>query len=350
MTDKTLLQIDGNTGEGGGQILRTSLALSCITGQPVHIENIRAKRDKPGLLRQHLAAVNAAVAISHAQVEGNALGSQTLSFRPGKIHSGEYRFVVGSAGSALLVLQTILLPLLHADAPSTVTLEGGTHNTWAPPFPFIEQAFLPLLREMGYKAEVRLERAGFYPAGGGIVVATLTPGGKRHALDIGPRTEILQRVATGIVAHLPRAIAETEVARIREKLELTDADTVVLELDDAPGVGNAVYLNLRTARLTEVFTAFGERGKPATFVADEVVTEARRFLKSEHAAVGEHLADQLLLPMALAKGGVFTTLTPTSHTQTNIEIIRRFLSVDFSLTRTGRIDHLIEVKTPKAKK
>lgn len=336
------LSLDGAAGEGGGQILRTALALSCLTGTPFRLDHLRAGRSKPGLLRQHLAAVRAAGEISHARISGDALGSTALEFRPSKITGGDYHFSVGSAGSALLVLQTVLLPLLHADTPSTLTLEGGTHNPWAPPFPFIEKTFLPLLRQMGFSAEVELRRAGFYPAGGGVVAVTITPGGKRRALQIGPRGEISSRLATGAVANLPRRIAETEVACVREKLDLAENETAVEELADAPGQGNAVFLALRSHRVTEVFSAFGSPGVPARQVAEELISEARRYLKSK-AAVGPHLADQLLLPLALAKGGSFTTLTPTPHTLTNIDTIQRFLPVRFTNEQTGHIDHTLTV-------
>lgn len=163
----SLITIDGSIGEGGGQILRTALGLSMVTGQAFRIEKIRAGREKPGLLRQHLTAVNAAVAISGASVEGNVIGSRELLFLPGSTAAREYAFSIGSAGSMTLVLQTVLPALLTADAPSKLTLEGGTHNPFAPPIDFLEKAFLPLVGRMGPRVSVSLERAGFYPAGAG---------------------------------------------------------------------------------------------------------------------------------------------------------------------------------------
>src|SRR5437867_958993 len=171
-----MLLIDGSQGEGGGQILRTALGLSLVTGTPIRIEKIRAGRAKPGLLRQHLTAVNAATAIGAVDVEGATLGSQELTFRPGTVKPGEYRFAVGTAGSTGLVLQTVLPPLLTAPGPSTLTLEGGTHNPTAPPFDFLARAFLPLISRMGPSATARLERPGFYPAGGGQMHRVDHPG------------------------------------------------------------------------------------------------------------------------------------------------------------------------------
>src|SRR5262245_60443308 len=167
--------IDGSQGEGGGQILRTALALSLVTGAPFRVEKIRAGRQKPGLLRQHLTAVTAAVEIGGAAVEGATLGSRELSFRPGSVRPGAYRFAVGTAGSAALVLQTVLPALLTATGPSTVVVEGGTHNPHAPPFDFLALAFLPLLARMGARAQATLDRPGFYPAGGGQLTVEITP-------------------------------------------------------------------------------------------------------------------------------------------------------------------------------
>src|SRR5689334_333662 len=170
-----MLKLDGSVGEGGGQILRTALALSALTGQPFEIEKIRAKRRKPGLLRQHLTAVRAATALCQAQVEGDSLGSMTLRFVPGDVKPGEYAFAIGTAGSATLVLQTVLPPLLLASRPSKITIEGGTHNPLAPPVDFLDRSFLPLVRRMGPRVRVQLERWGFYPAGGGRISVEIEP-------------------------------------------------------------------------------------------------------------------------------------------------------------------------------
>ena len=170
-----MIELDGSQGEGGGQILRTSLALSMATGQPVAIEKIRAGRAKPGLMRQHLACVKAAAQISGAQVEGAELGSQSLRFVPGPVRAGEYRFAIASAGSCMLVLQTVLPPLLLADAPSHLHLSGGTHNPMAPPFHFLERAFAPLVRRLGADLQLVLRRCGFYPAAGTMAASTSPP-------------------------------------------------------------------------------------------------------------------------------------------------------------------------------
>jgi RNA 3'-terminal phosphate cyclase (ATP) len=170
-----MIELDGSVGEGGGQILRTSLALSMCTGQPVTLNNIRAKRAKPGLMRQHLTCVDAAREVSGAQVQGAELGSQSLAFEPGRVRAGDYRFNVGTAGSCTLVLQTVWPALLLAGERSTLTLQGGTHNPMAPPFHFLERSFAPLVRRLGAGVSLTLRRHGFYPAGGGEMQATVEP-------------------------------------------------------------------------------------------------------------------------------------------------------------------------------
>ena len=179
-----MITIDGSRGEGGGQVLRTSLALSLATGAPFRIEGIRAQRPKPGLLRQHLTAVQAAAAVGRARVEGAVAGASALTFSPDGVHAGEYAFSIGTAGSATLVLQTILPPLLVAGGRSVVTLEGGTHNPWAPPFDYLERVFLPVVNRLGPRVAVTLERHGFYPAGGGRFTITIEPAPRLARLDL----------------------------------------------------------------------------------------------------------------------------------------------------------------------
>ena len=179
-----MITIDGSKGEGGGQVLRSSLSLSMVTGQPFRIKNIRAGRAKPGLLRQHLTCVRASEAVCNATVEGAELGSKEIVFRPGAVQPGLHTFAVGTAGSAMLVLQTVLPPLMLATETSTVTVEGGTHNDHAPPFDFLEHAFVPLLRRMGARVDLILDGYGFYPAGGGRVVATISPAGALSPLHL----------------------------------------------------------------------------------------------------------------------------------------------------------------------
>jgi RNA 3'-terminal phosphate cyclase (ATP) len=297
------------------------------------MENIRAKREKSGLLRQHLTAVLAAREIASAQVEGATLGSKTLTFTPGSVRSGSYHFAVGTAGSGTLVFQTILPALMTAFGRSEITIEGGTHNMQAPPLDFLQKAFLPVINRLGPKIEIRLEKYGFYPAGGGRFTATIEPCERLATIQLVERGEIECRSALAIVANLPRSIAQREIDTIA-KLMNWDADsTEIVETKNSVGPGNIVLIEL-TSNVAELFCGFGRIGASAESVASEAAGAARSYLVSG-AVAGEHLADQLLLPFALAGGGVFTAEKLNRHSRTNIEIIRCFLPVDFVTTEVG---------------
>lgn len=331
-----MILIDGSTGEGGGQILRTSLSLSVITGQPVTFERIRARRPKPGLMRQHLACVLAAQAVSGAQVSGAELGSQTLVFEPGALRSGEHRFAVGSAGSCLLVLQTVLPALMLADAPSRLSLSGGTHNPLAPNFHFIERAFLPLLARMGVSVDLTLRRHGFFPAGGGEIWAEVEPvSGALRPFDLLERGAPRESFAESLVAAVPRRVAEHELAVLGEAMGWSQDQLRVPNVRQNEGPGNALMATLAHEYVTEVFTAFGEKSLSSEQVAKRLLNELRVYQAST-AAVGEHLADQLALPAALAvhrsgQAMAYSCSEATEHLRTNLAVIERFLPVRTSL-------------------
>ncbi|MBN2559818.1 MAG: RNA 3'-terminal phosphate cyclase [Phycisphaerae bacterium] len=326
-----MLTIDGSKGEGGGQILRSSLALSLVTGTPLRIERIRAGRKKPGLMRQHLTAVKAAAAIGAATVDGATIGSQELSFQPNEIVPGEYHFAVGTAGSTTLVLQTVLPALLTATGPSRLILEGGTHNPFAPSFDFLHNTFLPIINRMGPTVVATLERPGFYPAGGGKLSVTIEPAKRLERLDLLERGKVLRQAATAVVAHLPRHIAERELRVIRGKLRWDESCLVVKEVaDPRRGPGNVVTIEVESEHVTEVFTEFGRRGVRAETVARNVANQTQAYLAAG-VPVGQYLADQLLLPFVLAGGGSFKTMPLTQHSTTNIDVIQAFCNVNVSL-------------------
>ncbi len=332
-----ILKLDGSQGEGGGQILRSALTLSMITGIPFRIDRIRAGRAKPGLLRQHLTAVAAAAAISGAEVSGNTPGSQTLEFVPRAIRGGDYRFDIGTAGSCTLVLQTVLPALWFADGPSTVTVSGGTHNGAAPPADFLIRSWLPLMRRMGAQMDIELVRHGFYPAGGGEVRAAIRPVAALGPLDLHGHGQPASIKAIAVVAGLPAEIARRELDHLAGCFGEAEQEMRVLGSREGPG--NVVMLEINHGLHTEVFTGFGEKGLKAETVAERTAHEARDWLASG-AAVGEHLADQLLLPMALAKGGGFTAAAISSHTRTNIGVIEKFLPVEFEVAAHGAAHRL----------
>ncbi|MEP3891057.1 MAG: RNA 3'-terminal phosphate cyclase [Hellea sp.] len=349
MTNNEII-IDGSEGEGGGQVLRTSLSLSAITGKPVRIESVRGRRKKPGLFRQHLTAFKAAAEICDARMEGAELGSSEIAFYPGKIKGGEYDFAIGSAGATNLVAQTLLPILGFADKASTVKISGGTHNLWAPTFDFLEHAFLPQFRKMGGRASAELNAYGFYPAGGGAITLSVKPNGASERLELIERGERNSEKIVAVVANLKRDIANRELKTILKALNLKPEQGEIVHAE-GPGPGNVVSLFLEHENVTEVFVGLGRHGVRAEGVAKGVVQEAQKYLQARDAsngaqtAVGEHLADQLLLPMALLGGGVFTTMDITQHTRTNIDIIRRFLDVDIKLTQNGRKCWTITVET-----
>jgi RNA 3'-terminal phosphate cyclase (ATP) len=323
--------IDGSMGEGGGQILRTALSLSLCLQQPFHIVNIRQQRRNPGLQRQHLAAVRAAAAIGQAKVEGAQLHASELVFSPASIVSGEYCFDIGTAGSTTLVLQTVLLPLLLADGPSQLELHGGTHNPLAPSFEFLKQAFLPLLARMGAQVEVRLLRPGYYPVGAGEVRVSIHPCGRLKPLFLERRGAILRISAEAILSRLPDHIARRELRVVAEGLKLGDELLHITREERAQCAGNALQVTVQSENCTDLFCGIGQRGLPAEVVAERVVGQVQRYLAAD-VPVGPYLADQLLLPLALAGGGSFVTLAPDRHTPTNIEVIRHFLPISI-LTR-----------------
>jgi RNA 3'-terminal phosphate cyclase (ATP) len=330
-----MIRIDGSSGEGGGQILRSSLSLSLATGKAFRIENVRAKRERPGLLRQHLTAVLAAAELGGAEVEGASLGSRTLTFIPGTVRPGEHRFVIGTAGSGTLVFQTILPALMTASAPSHITIEGGTHNLQAPPFDFLARCFLPVVNRLGPKISVNLERYGFYPAGGGCFTAIIEPCDHLVHIDLTERGEITKRSVVAIVANLPRGIAQREIDTIANLLNWGTEHMEIVETKNSVGPGNIALIELATSTgATELFCGFGRLGASAENVAAEAVKEARAYMVSE-AAVGEHLADQLLLPFALAGGGVFTAEKLNRHARTNMDVISTFLPVSFATCQEG---------------
>ena len=331
-----LIELDGSTGEGGGQILRTGLALSMCTGQPLAIQRIRAKRPKPGLMRQHLTCVQAAVAVCGAKVEGAELGSQTLVFEPGPVRAGDYAFNVGTAGSCTLVLQTVLPALMLCAEPSRVSLSGGTHNPMAPPFHFLERSFAPLLRRLGVGLDLELRRLGFYPAGGGELSAVVRPtAGGLLPFDLTDRGPVQEAYAECFAPALPSAVAVRELAALARALGWSGEQLRTPAVRQNEGPGNALLATIAYAHVSEVVTVFGEKGVSAEQVAGALVKEVRAYQASE-GALGQHLADQWMLPLALAvveRGGAasFTCAELTEHATTNIGVIERFLPVRFDV-------------------
>jgi len=319
----TPVEIPGSVGEGGGQVLRTSLALAIQTGKAFHITNIRAKRKTRGLRAQHLACVRAAAEICGATVTGDEIGSGEVTFVPGPVQAGEYSFDIGTAGSTTLVLQTVLPPLLGAEGPSTVTITGGTHNPMAPPIEFLGHTFLPELKKMGAEVTLTVERAGFYPAGGGCIKAEISPVSAWEPYELLDGGETVGLSASVTLSKLPEHIAERELETIQQKLGMED-EAMHIVLADSDGPGNVVQITAEREHVTELFTGFGAKTVPAEKVAKGVARDYQNYRRNT-APVGEYLADQLLLPLAIGAGGRFRTSKPSQHTRTNAQVIQQFL-------------------------
>ncbi len=331
-----MIVIDASMGEGGGQVLRTSLALSILTQMPITLDNIRVKRSKPGLMRQHLTCVRAAAALCEAAVTGDEIGSTRLVFEPGTPRAGDYHFAIGTAGSTMLVLHTVLPVLMLADAPSTIILEGGTHNDRAPSVDFMREVFAPQLAKLGPTLTLETQRYGMYPAGGGLVRATIAPRPRASLAALALEERGAQEAirACVLLSSLPRRIAERELKTLQLELSWGEHDAEILMVD-TPGPGNVLFASLVYEHVTEMFTGFGARGKSSEDVARGVAQELKRYLVAD-APVGEHLADQLLLPLALAGRGRFICSPPSRHTLTQAELIEKFLEVEFTIAPLER--------------
>ena len=321
-----MIEIDASFGEGGGQILRSALSLSVLTGQAMRLTNIRARRPQPGLNPQHLKAVEAAAQISAARVEGARLGSQTLSFEPQGLKGGDYAFDIGTAGSVSLLLQTLCLPLSFAAKPSRLTLTGGTHVPWSPCYHYLAWQWLPYLAEAGYRVDCTLERAGFYPPGGGIVHAEIFPSRRLSPLHLTQRGRLLRVCGLSAVGRLPLSIAERQRRQALEQLRelMVPLDIGIAELTSAsPGTFIVLLAEFEGGRCCA--SALGERHKPAERVADEAVAELLADIASG-GAIDAWLGDQMLLPLSLVPAcSEYSVSRISRHLRSNAEVLGYFL-------------------------
>jgi RNA 3'-terminal phosphate cyclase (ATP) len=341
----SLLEIDGSFGEGGGQILRTSLTLSLLTGRPFRLYNIRAGRSKPGLQPQHLMSVQAAAKIGQAKLRGASRGSSDLTFEPGSVTAGNYRFDIGTAGATSLVLQTIALPLaLRGGAPSHVTLIGGTHVSTSPCFHFLDTTWRHFLRMLQVRLSLRMLRPGFYPRGGGQVEADIQPCNAlahAHWKERGP----IKLTGFSAVAGLPEDIARRQARRARFRLEQNDLKAEIREESWESGPGTVLAIVAETTPAPVLFFGLSARGKPAERVADEAVEQLLAFIRAAPAAVDSHSADQLVLPLALAEGpSEYTVAEVSQHLTTNIAVIRRFVDRDITYHGTEGQAGIVRVR------
>ena len=332
MSGRDYIVIDGSYGEGGGQILRTSLSLAVITGRPLKLVNIRGKRKKPGLRPQHLTGVQACAAVSGAKVAGAELGEQELIFRPKEIFAGSYKFRIPTAGAATLVLQAILPPLWKAKGESSLIVGGGTHVPWSPPFHYLAEVFVPTLDLLGFKAEIQISRWGWYPKGGGEIKASLRSCKPSGSIALDKSFELKRVTGVSASSQLPEHIRIRQRRQLLMRLEKAGIEADI-GLMDVPALnpGSLVFLCVQGRESLAGFSSLGARGKRAERVADEAADALFRFLNSE-AALDQYLADQILIYLAITPGEHrFTTSKITQHLLTNTWVIEQFLPVHFEV-------------------
>jgi RNA 3'-terminal phosphate cyclase (ATP) len=326
-----MIELDGSMGEGGGQILRTSLALSLITGRPFRLREIRAGRPKPGLHPQHLMSVRAAATIGQAKLSGDAIGSRELVFEPGEVKAGKYRFAIGTAGATGLVLHTIYLPLAwKAAGPSELVLEGGTHVSTSPCFHFLQTTWNAWMEHLGLHLKLKMNRTGFYPRGGGQVEVAIQPCQRIRPLTVAKREPITRASGFSAVAGLPEHIAQRQARRAKYRLRENGIEAEIIEETWSGGPGSVLAIIFDCAPAPVLFFGLGARGKPAEKVADEAVSQALAYAQSGE-PVDPHSADQIVLPLALCEdASEFRVSEVTRHLITNIAVIQHFISRDIS--------------------
>ena len=342
-----MLEINGASGEGGGQVLRSCLSLSVLTGKPFTIFNIRAHRRTPGLRPQHLAGVRAAAAISGAGIAGAAIGSRRLTFRPGGIRPGSYRFDIGTAGSVALVFQTVFLPLAMAETPSRIELTGGTHVPWSPCFHYLKEVFLPAVETMGYRCRVALEKWGFYPRGGGIMKALIKPSRPKTAFS--PHfTDGFRIRGLSAGAGLPQHVMKRQAKSARDFLVRRGFEIdISVESVKASCPGSLIFLWTGGGGLFGGFTSLGKKGKPAEKVGREAAGRLCSFLRSGDAC-DCRLSDQLILPAALFPAvSRWTTDRITGHFLTNASTAEKFLGCRITRRRAAEDKYVIEIRGRK---
>lgn len=327
-----MLSIDASQGKGGTDIFCTALAMTLVTGQAARIENIRAAREPAGLLRHHLRLLQAAVELCDAQLEGAEVGAQTLTITPGSIKPGELSVHMSTAQGVTWALAAFLPALLSADAPTVVRLKGGTHSPGSPLLEEYTEGLFPLLERMGASLEVQQVTPGFYPAGGGELVVTVTPPPEGHwtPLHLIETTELSRKEAVAIIAHLGENIAQRELDTLNEKMTWADDELTLTNLRTSPGPGNALLVKLHRESHVEIFGGVGERGVKAETVAENVAAAAREYLAAQ-APVSRDLARRLLPFIALANEGAVSTLAPDPSLDADVALIQRFMGVEVAV-------------------
>ena len=338
-----VIEIDGSIGEGGGQVLRSSLSLSMYLQQPFRIKNIRAGRKRPGLMRQHITAVKAAAKICNAKVKGAEISSLKIEFYPGKVLTGKYKFELGSAGSTTLILQTLLPVLMIGEGTTEISLSGGTHNQYSPPLDFLKNTFLKQIIKMGPRVSIDTTAYGFYPVGGGKFSVKIDPAIELKQINILSRGKNISKKAFAYSSKINEEIGENEMKIVVKKFGWLKecCKSVMVE---SPGPGNVVLLIDENEHTTEVFTGFGRKQYSLKKVVADALTEYTEYIQSE-VPVYKYLADQMIIPMVLSGAGRFITSEPSLHTLTNIEVVKKFLEVDISINQLNQKQWQVDISS-----
>ncbi len=331
-----LVLIDGSIGEGGGQVLRTSLTLSMLLLKPFEMINIRANRPNPGIQPQHLKAIESSAVISDAVVEGAYLRSNRIRFFPSRIKFGNFRFDIGTAGSTSLVLQTLYLPLSFSEGASTLTIIGGTHVAWSPTFDYIKNCWVYFMERIGLKIKVEMKKAGFYPHGGGEIKAVISPTDEIKPIKLIERGELLKIQVYSAHTNLTDEVAQRQAKTAEKILKRYGKIEVIIDELKSRSKNTTIAITGIFENAVCCYTNLGERGKRAEVVAEEACEKFIKFISSD-AVIDEHMADQILLPLSIA-GGISEFKTPriTNHLLTNIETIKKFIGVDFEIEEFGK--------------
>ena len=340
-----MIEIDGSEGEGGGQMLRTALALAALTGRSFRFENIRARRDKPGLAAQHLTGVRGVAEVCHADVEGASVGSTSLTFKPGTVEAGDYRFDVGTAGSITLVLQACMLSCARTRARSEFDIIGGTNVRMSPPSDYLERVLFPLLRNMGYDIDVKVPARGFYPQGGGEMIVGMARGEEVLPLDLEQRGRFVGIAGVCFTQKLPDHVAERMASTARKTLVGHSPVKLVMDRRQGHSIGAGMLLAAEYERTILASDALGEKGISSEKLGELAATSLLREMQSGE-TLDKHAADQILPYLSLAAGpSTFLVSEITMHFRTQVEMIRKFLDVRIDTGAAGQLHRVSVVPT-----
>jgi len=338
-----MLIIDGEQAGFDGDALGKCLGLSMVTQTPFRLENFQSQGRSRGFRRRDISLVCAAAEVCDAELTGLSLGSDALSFRPRPVQCGVYKFSLGAAQSTGSLLLSLLPALMLGDDVSKLELEGGTHVSDGPAFHYLDRVFIPVLEQIGPRLRLELERPGFYPAGGGKLVAEITPAPELSSWEVYDSGRSLKKKATVLLAHGSKSAAERQLERVRKKLSWAESECHIEVVKDAVGPGHVLMLETIRENINALFCGYGAPNRKSEAGASDAVDALRRYV-AQRVPVDPLLAELLILPLALAQGGEFRTMELTEATKVTIQVAQRFLDVDVRVEHTSRADATVSVR------